>query len=402
MKNYNHKYRLIVNFFLCASINSFGMETSSQRFPSMSLEKYFLGCKNINEKYDKKLKSFIEQITDHNVLSKINKIESQLEEHRQDLLKQKENTFSSLKIRCNIDDSSWNVYVDIMDKLQKFRRLCANYVGENVVHDTTVPEWFLSELKKQLILTDFNPQQVHIHNSEKVYMEIVPINVSWTYDDGLFTPEYKGPGTINIHCENLHFNDPDLEKGRCMLLAHMLKYSQSINIIPIIKASGVMYDNKESDACINLQWTQSLLGLALKSQHNAFYLKRLCRHTYSSICSLENYKKLSAIDFCWRALERLKRYSSPNKDIPLIIISRQKDTLTEPLRTREMIGAKKIVEEKKDEASVEKAVQKSYDEQKCYVCHEYIEDMCDIAYDSELVKDFMCRKCYNKGCRKTW
>jgi hypothetical protein len=110
---------------------------------------------------------------------------------------------------------------------------------------------------------------------------------------------------------------------------------------------------------------------------------------------------VSSIDFCWKALDWLKKYYSNNDHcIPLLLKTKERDIAEIcDLLDCGMVVTKKIVDEVKEEKEesllLKALLQKTYDEQACCICLEHPEDMRNMPCVGGHTKDFICRKCYN-------
>jgi hypothetical protein len=390
MKNYVFLVWMSVIIVLCVSTYNFCMEVES------SVHNYFAECKKINAQHNKELKDFITHITDDNASERSYQIRCKLQAHSNDIMRQKETVFSAIKKKHSIDDSLWVSCLTISQALQAYREKNMWQAHNDVVHCEMVPQWFMHMLKKELVDIGFNPQQTDIYHSEEISMVTVQTQIDWHCSNEKILINFTGPGKIGLNCNELDASYPDVEEGRCMLLAHMMKFSEISNILPILRTFGVPIDTEDEIAFVTLAWQQALFAIAFKSR-SAHYIKSYCGRLMLSFCSMENYKLLSFIELCWRILKWLKKYSGNiYHGIPLFLKSKDGDaTVVRNLLDSGMIVTKKTIEGVRDESPVKLLLQKTYDEQQCCVCKQHPEDMRDIPCNNEFLKDFICRQCYN-------
>jgi hypothetical protein len=184
-----------------------------------------------------------------------------------------------------------------------------------------------------------------------------------------------------------------------MFLAQRMQTGRSWDILSVTEAFSINVKKKEWVLYHKLLHLYSLLATALKSSYHAQCIKCFTKNTYSSDnFTKKNYKKLSSIDFCWRALDWLKKYYTTNYNCIPLLFAVKKGNAADVSNFVEtgMVITKNIINEVKDNSLVSKELlQKFYDKQECCVCLEHPEDMRDIPCKNQHVNNFICRQCYN-------
>lgn len=368
----------------------------------LSPKNVYKDFQKIHESYDKRFKEFIVQIADDNALEKMNKVERRLQTHKDDLVKEKETAFYTIKKKYKIPDSAWNTYLTVAQLLQEAREEIMWKACEGVTHDITVPQWFVVMLKKELVDLGINPYQINIVNDDKITnMHIKTIGIRWLYEDSVIHTSFGSSGRIIVNSKNINLFDLDAEEGRSLFLAHMLKLSVTCNIISVLRHFSIKVTDTDHSDSFSLERQRVLCAIALKDQRSAQCIKAFCSSLVSKgCCYIDTYKKLSSIDFCWRVRDWLQKYYSNNYHcISLLLKTRERDVAAIcDLLDEGMVITKKIVnevKEKNEELLLKLLLQKTYDEQACCICFEHPEDMRDMPCVGVHIKDFICRKCYN-------
>jgi len=396
MKNYIFIAQCSIALLLCLSTSNVCMEIE------LSSKEYFKQCEKIDTYYEQKLNNLILSVTQDNAAEKIKKFEHKFFSHQQTIEKEKNIFFCSVKQKYNIDDDIWSIIKNITEKLHEFRNQTRWQSSKDIIHDPVIPQWFMAILKKQLIKIGCNPQGINIRSTEKTGFSVYGCRINWSYksDDQWLYREFKKPGEILINCNYLTMNNNNLEadKGKCMFIAQNILMYDSLNVLLV--AEGFNIDTKRSEWNLldKVNFLHCLLAPALKSSQGAHCIKSFCRDVYcSGLCTQENYKQLSSIDFCWKALEWLKKYYTINYHcIPLLFFVKNKYSAeAKYLLDKGMVITKNIVEKAENDFILKNELQNFYDEQQCCVCLEHPEDMRDMPCENKHLKNFICRQCYN-------
>ncbi len=395
MKNFIFVVWVNFIFLLCIVTDNFCMEME------LKANEYFKECKKMDKKFDQKLKNLILSVTEDNALKKINTIEKKLQNCGQIIEKEKNIFFYAVKQKYNISDGLWDIIIKIKNELHKFEKRNMWKPCLHVMHDCAIPQWFIVMLKKQLIEVGFNPQGTNIKHDEQLYFGIEGKVLKWSYNacDGYVSIGVENPGTITINHKMLNPNKLDIEEGRCLFLAQDLKMCQPLDILSIMAGFAIKIKNEERNVLNKLSNLQCLLKIALKCARSAYCIKLFYKKSYTNISLVENYKKLSKIDFCWKALDWLKKYYIFNyHNIPLLLMvknSFKQDDIS-VLLSKGMVVTKNVINEVKNDENGNLLLLKTYNEQQCCVCFEHPEDMRDMPCDNEHVNSFICRQCYNQ------
>lgn len=397
MKNYIVVNVCIVIFCLFLSTGSFCME--------FNVEAYRKACRNIDKKCKKNFSHFVKQVTNENALDQINQVELYLKKYEHNLVKEKEAAFYAMKIKYEISDDCWKTCRYIVDSVYKYTLDAMWRPMDSTIHDPHMPQWFAFMLKKELIEVGINPQRINLCKSEeKGSGHAVGVHNHWSYDTetGDLDIEITASGEITVDYEQLDALELYKEEGRCMHLAQKLKTDESMEILLVMKTLSNVKIKKSDYATIeDLHYVQSSFAAALKNQRGAHCIRRFHKTTFSSIFSGKHYKQLSKIEYCWKMLDWLKKYSGNNYHcIPLLLTVKNSDVEHALLCLDEgMVVTRNIVDEvgkTKEDSLLKKRMQMTYDDQKCCVCYEHPEDMRDIPCTGNHVKDFICRGCYKK------
>lgn len=376
---------------VCAPLYGFDMGGK------LNTHNYFGECDKIDAANKQEFKYYIERTNQDNASERIDQTCKALQAHQDNVIGQKEAIFSAFRNKYNISDDWWNYCRNISHTLQAYRKQNMWRSCDNFVHCKLVPQWFMSMLKKELVDIGFNPHQIDIYHNEQISMITTQTQVNWYRGNEKIEINLVGPGKIGINCNELDASQSDVEEGRCMLLAHMMKFSEISNIVPILRTFGISVYEEDDMALTRLAWEQALFAVALRNRSNVYYIKELCKTLKLSFCSLEQYKQLSSIELCWKILRWLDRYSdNTDHGIPLLLKAQDGDiTEVNNLIAKGMVVSKNAIESVCDQSPVKLLLQKTYDEQQCCVCKQHPEDMRDIPCANEYLHDFICRQCYN-------
>lgn len=301
----------------------------------------------------------------------------------------------------------------VMQELHNFGESTRWQHSNSVAHDTTIPQWFVAILKKQLVDVGINPQAVNIDHSDESDVMVHRIvneysiaeNEGARVINGCFTDKIqisvcnKGPGTICINLKNLAVRNIDANEGKAMIAAYMIKIHDDFDILRILRNHGVSIKQNDISAFNTLRWRQASLRAALKNQLSAHCIRSYWNSFFSSsVSSVEYYNQLRYIDYCWKALEWLKKYYSTNYHcIPLLLKAEEGDAVAAVDLVRNgMVVTQKIINgiNKPKDRSFKGLLQKTYKEQSCCICLEHPKDIRNMPCDFKHIKNFICRDCY--------
>lgn len=367
----------------------------------LTFDQYKQQCKKIDKKFDQKLKSLVLSATEDNVSKSINKIEKKLQDYGKIIETEKNVFFYTVKQKYNISDELWNGIVKITEELQKIREQKMWEPCSNVVHDSALPQWFVAILKRKLVEVGLNQQGINIKGTdEQSFFTIVGYDIHWQYsvDNDLLSIKDSKFGTIIINSKMPNVSNLDIEEGRCLWIAQSIKMCHSLNVLDVMARFDIKIKKEEINLLSKLSFLQHLLNVALKNARSAHCIKLFCKQLIPGACSIENYKKVSKIDFCWKALDWLKKYYTFNyHNVPLLLEVKncfEQDKISVFL-DKGMVVTKNVINEAKNE-DYKLLLQNAYDAQKCCVCFEHPEDMRDMPCNNEHVDNFICRECYNQ------
>jgi len=333
MKNYDILGWISIVVFMSIFTHNFCMEVVP------TLENYAESCRKINEIHDQAFKLFTDSVTYDNMQEITLSMKSKLQEHMDVVNKNREEVFSGIRKKYDINDETWNKYHCWSTQFQKYREEHLSHACANVIHDERVPIWFACRLKKELGDIGLNPEQVNICHHDNKSVKVQQIEIGWNADTNKSILNFVAPGTIFVNGNSLISALPDVEKGRCIFLASLMKSFEIPNMYNILKIFKLTISEEDAQLLVNCSLLQSLFLSALKKPSKARYIKAYCNRFYAPLYSVEHYQQLSSIELCWRALDWLRKYSDSCNALIIFLKSGSKDDVAQ---LKSLIGNKII------------------------------------------------------------
>ena len=390
--------------FVCLSIAVFCLFMSACNFcMELDNDSYHEACRKIDIKHKQEFDYFVSHVIDHNALENIEEVKGYLKKYELSVQKKKEIAFSAIKIKYDVSDSVWKKSLAVVDALYEISLDNQWMPLRKTTHDPAMPEWFACMIKSKLIEIGVNPQRVDLCQAQKGAMYATGANLSWSaYSDGSLNVKFTAPGSIGIDYSDLDVSDLDKEEGKCMLLARIVKTFESMSLSYVLEGFDVKIKDNEHVVMKRLHFEQSAFEVALENQRGAHCIRHFWKVALSNLCSVKHYKQLSKIEYCWKMLDWLQKYSGNNyHNIPLLLLVKKGDAEHSlGCLNGGMVVTKKIVDEaakiEAEDSPLKLLVRKAYAEQSCSICYEHPEDMRDMPCAGEHLQYFICWQCYNK------
>lgn len=289
MKKYDDR-AIIFIAVLFMFTSSFCMEVESPK------ESFLQLYQEINQKRDRDFEDFKKIVTDTNKKASILFVELQLGYHKLCVYKQQQDMFCTIREKYKIDEGVWNSYLEVASCVQKYKQQNA-WQSTQVTHDLGVSKWFRRILKKQLDAVKIDPDQVNIlHYYGDIPVKIDWPQLEWSYDKDKFYFPMSRPGTISVNKSLLYPNVPDVEEGRCIIAAYIMKSCETSDMHYILETFGFPLEQQDRNKFVDMSMMQAVFLAALKNVYNARCIKAYCSIVGPSFCSLDDYKNLASIE----------------------------------------------------------------------------------------------------------